>query len=178
MSEALASGRGAFFGVGITSARAGYYLSYALKDGGVTRGVAAVKVNLDSFEREWRNIESDILLVDERRVAILASRDEWRFRPIAPLSAQMRDDISRSKPYGNHDLKPLGWTLVAQFEGGAARITTESGTAYTISERPINRGQWRLILLDDEAPTRQTAAHHRRDVGSRRHRCVAGGWSR
>ena len=157
VSEALASGRGAFFGVGITSARAGYYLSYALKDGGATRGVAAVKVNLDSFEREWRDIESDILLVDERRVAILASRDEWRFRPMAPLSPQMRDDISRSKPYGNHDLTPLGWTFVTQFEGGAARVTTESGAAYTISERPVNRGQWKLVLLDDEAPTRQTA---------------------
>ena len=157
MSEALSSGRGAFFGVGITSARAGYYLSYALKDGGATKGVATVKVNLDSFEREWRDIESDILLLDERRVAILASRDAWRFRPMAPLSPQMRDDIARSKPYGNHDLTPLGWTFVTPFEGGAARITTESGAAYTISERPINRDNWKLVLLDDEAPTRQTA---------------------
>jgi two-component system C4-dicarboxylate transport sensor histidine kinase DctB len=156
VSEALASGRGAFFGVGITSARAGYYLSYALKDGGVTRGVATVKVNLDSFERAWRDIGSDILLVDERRVPILASRDEWRFRPMAPLSPQMRDDISRSKPYGNHELTPLGWISVTQFEGGA-RVTTESGTDYTISERPVNRDQWKLVLLDDEAPTRQTA---------------------
>jgi len=157
MSEALAGGRGAFFGVGITSARAGYYLSYALKDGGTTRGVAAVKVNLDSFERDWRNIESGVLLVDERRVAILASRDEWRLRPIEPLSPQLRDDISRSRPYGNSDLKPLGWTYGARFEGGAARITIESGAAYTLSERPVNRGSWRLVLLDDEAPTRQTA---------------------
>ena len=62
VSEALSKGRGAFFGVGITSARAGYYLSYALKDGGETRGVATVKVNLDLFERAWRNIESHILL--------------------------------------------------------------------------------------------------------------------
>ncbi|MEH2519358.1 two-component system C4-dicarboxylate transport sensor histidine kinase DctB [Bradyrhizobium sp. AZCC 1610] len=157
MSEALSKGRGAFFGVGITSARAGYYLSYALKDGGETRGVATVKVNLDSFERAWRDIESQILLVDERRVTILASRDEWRYRPMAPLSLEMRDDISRSKPYGNHDLTPLGWTVVAQSEGGAARVTTESGTSYTVSELPINRGLWKLVLLDDESPTRQTA---------------------
>jgi two-component system C4-dicarboxylate transport sensor histidine kinase DctB len=156
VSEALASGRGAFFGIGITSARAGYYLSYALKEGGRTRGVATVKVNLDLFEREWRNTEGDILLLDERQVAILASRDEWRYRPMAPLSVQMRDDISRSKPYGNHDLTPLGWTVVAQSKG-AARVTTDSGTAYTVSELPVNRGLWKLVLLDDEALTRQTA---------------------
>jgi two-component system C4-dicarboxylate transport sensor histidine kinase DctB len=157
MSEALASGRGAFFGVGITSARAGYYLSYALKDGGTTRGVAAVKVNLDSFERDWRNIASGVLLVDERRVAILASRDEWRLRPIEPLSSQLRDEISRFRPYGSSDLKPLGWTYSARPEGGTARIVAESGVAYTLNERSVNRGAWRLILLDDEEPTRQTA---------------------
>jgi two-component system C4-dicarboxylate transport sensor histidine kinase DctB len=157
VSDALSGGRGEFFGVGITSARAGYYLSYALKEGGTTRGIAAVKVNLDSFEREWRDIESEILLVDEHGVAILASRDEWRFRPMAPLSPQVRDDIARFKPYGDHDLTPLGWTFVAPFEGGAARVNIGSGVAYTISERPINRGQWRLVLLDREAPTQQTA---------------------
>ncbi len=46
MRDALAHGRGRFYGVGITSARAGYYLSYALPHGGETRGVATVKVNL------------------------------------------------------------------------------------------------------------------------------------
>jgi two-component system C4-dicarboxylate transport sensor histidine kinase DctB len=157
VSEALASGRGAFFGVGITSARAGYYLSYALKDGGVTKGIAAVKVNLDSFERGWRDIAGDILLADERRVTILTSRDEWRYRPMAPLSPQMRDDIARSKPYADHALTPLGWKVVAQSAGGAARITTGNGTAYTVSELPINRGLWKLVLLNDEAPTRETA---------------------
>jgi two-component system C4-dicarboxylate transport sensor histidine kinase DctB len=157
VSEALSKGRGAFFGVGITSARAGYYLSYALKDGGETRGVATVKVNLDSFERAWRDIDSDILLLDERQVTILSSRDEWRFHPMAPLSLQMHDEISRSKPYGNHELRPLGWNFVAQFSDGAARVTAENGGAYTVSERPINHGLWKLVLLDDEAPTRQTA---------------------
>jgi two-component system, NtrC family, C4-dicarboxylate transport sensor histidine kinase DctB len=157
VSEALSRGRGAFFGVGITSARAGYYLSYALKEGGVTRGIATAKVNLDSFERAWREFDRDIILLDERRVAILASRDEWRFRPMAALSPQMHDEISRSKPYGNHELKPLGWNFVAQFSDGAARVTAENGAAYTISEQPINHGLWKLVLLDDEAPTRQTA---------------------
>jgi two-component system C4-dicarboxylate transport sensor histidine kinase DctB len=54
-------------------------------------------------------------------------------------------------------LAPLGWTFVTPFEGGAARITTESGAAHTISERPINRDNWKLVLLDDEAPTQQTS---------------------
>jgi two-component system C4-dicarboxylate transport sensor histidine kinase DctB len=157
MSEALANGRGTFFGVGITSARAGYYLSYALKEDGVTRGVATVKVNLDSFEREWRERGSDILLVDARQVTILSSRDEWRFRPLAPLSSEALDDISRSKPYGSSELKPLGWSYSGQLRGGGTRVVTASGAAFSVDERPLNGNQWRLILLDDETPARQTA---------------------
>jgi two-component system C4-dicarboxylate transport sensor histidine kinase DctB len=47
--------------------------------------------------------------------------------------------------------------VVAQSDGGAARVTTESGTSHTVSELPINRGLWKLVLLDDESPTQQIA---------------------
>ncbi|UWU66239.1 ATP-binding protein [Bradyrhizobium sp. NC92] len=156
VSEALERGRGAFFGVGITSARAGYYLSYALKEGGATKGIAVVKINLDSLERGWRDLPGDALLLDERGVTILASREAWRYRPIAPLSREMLDDIARSKPYADYNLTPLGWTVIRS-ESGAARIATGNGADYTASELPINRGLWKLVLLDDEAPVRQTA---------------------
>jgi two-component system C4-dicarboxylate transport sensor histidine kinase DctB len=156
VSDAVARGRGRFFGVGVTSARAGYYLSYALSSEGTRRGIATVKVNLESLEREWRDTESDILLVDERQVTILASRDDWRFRPLVPLSPEIRADIARSKPYGSSELKPLGWTNSTQIQGDS-RVSTESGSAYRIGERAVNGNLWRLILLDDEAPTRQTA---------------------
>ncbi|KYH01051.1 histidine kinase [Bradyrhizobium sp. DOA1] len=156
VSEALERGRGAFFGVGITSARAGYYLSYALKEGGATKGIAVVKINLDSFERGWRDLPGDALLLDERGVTILASREAWRYRPIAPLSREMLDDIARSKPYADYNLTPLGWTVIRS-DSGAERIATGNGAAYTASELPINRGLWKLVLLDDEAPVRQTA---------------------
>jgi two-component system C4-dicarboxylate transport sensor histidine kinase DctB len=132
-------------------------LSYALSADGTRRGIATVKVNLESLEREWRDTDSDILLVDERQVTILASRDEWRFRPLVPLSPEVRADIARSKPYGSSELKPLGWTYSTPTQGGESRVSTESGSAYRIGERPVNGNLWRLILLDDEAPTRQTA---------------------
>src|SRR5262249_29884797 len=85
------------------------------------------------------------------------SRDEWRFRPLVPLSPEVRADIARSKPYGSSELKPLGWTHATQMQGGDISVSTESGSAYRIGERPVNGNLWRLILLDDEAPTRQTA---------------------
>ncbi len=53
MRDALLTGRGRFFGVGATSRLPGYFLSYALRNGERTLGVATVKVNLEAAERVW-----------------------------------------------------------------------------------------------------------------------------
>ncbi|MGJ4931171.1 sensor histidine kinase [Bradyrhizobium sp. HKCCYLS2038] len=156
MRLALATGRGAFFGIGITSARAGYYLSYAVKREGRTIGVAVVKVNLESFEREWQKRGSDMVLVDARGVTILASRDEWRFRPLTQLSVDALEEIATSKPYGSSTLAPLGWTFKESVDRGG-QVETERGAIYSVDERPLNGRQWQLMVLDDEAPIRRTA---------------------
>ncbi|MGJ4949804.1 sensor histidine kinase [Bradyrhizobium sp. HKCCYLS20291] len=156
MRQALATGRGVFFGIGITSARAGYYLSYAVKREGRTIGVAVVKVNLESFEREWQKRGSDMVLVDARGVTILASRDEWRFRPLTQLSVDALEEIATSKPYGSSALAPLGWTFKDAADRGG-QVETERGAIYSVDERPLNGRQWQLMVLDDEAPIRRTA---------------------
>ena len=119
--------------------------------------MAAVKVNLDSIERGWQEGVGDILLVDEHDVAILVSRDDWRYRPIRPLSLQALEEIAKARPYGGANLKPLGWTGTAEVGDNSARIVTDDGHAFMPSARKVNGGAWRLIVLDDEAGTRQTA---------------------
>jgi two-component system C4-dicarboxylate transport sensor histidine kinase DctB len=119
--------------------------------------VAAVKVNLDSIERGWRDGVGDILLVDEHDVAILVSRDDWRYRPLRPLSLQALEAIARARPYGGGELRPLGWNEKAEVGDNSARIVTGDGHAFMTSARKVNNGAWRLIVLEDEAATRQKA---------------------
>src|SRR5690606_16666252 len=49
--DALATGRGRFYGLGVTSGVPGDYLAYALPRGGPLRGVATVKVDLRRTEQ-------------------------------------------------------------------------------------------------------------------------------
>ena len=81
--DALANGRGRFYGVGVTSGRAGYYLSYALPAQGPAHGVATVKVDLEAGEKAWRELPGEVLLLDEHEVVILASRPDWKYHPLA-----------------------------------------------------------------------------------------------
>jgi len=156
VKEALANGRGRFYGVGITSKRAGYYLSYALQREGRQRGVAAVKVDLEDAERAWKNLPGNVLLVDERGVVILSSRDEWKFRPLAPLAPGVLEDIASMRPYGEAKLAPLDWRESGHSVGDAALVSLD-GAGYLTSARPLRRSGWRLIALDDVAHVRTDA---------------------
>ena len=156
MRDALVHGHGRFYGVGITSRRAGYYLSYSLPKGGMPRGVATVKVNLEAAEREWRELAGDVLVVDERQVVILASRAEWKYRPLAPMSPPERAEAAQERRYGNAELVPLDWRTRERFGERATRIGI-GPHAYLSTERNVNHDRWRLIVVDDEAPQHAAA---------------------
>ena len=64
VSDALAHGRGRFYGVGITSRKPGYYLSYALRrrTGRTRRG--GRQRSTRGAERAWRKLPGDVVLID------------------------------------------------------------------------------------------------------------------
>ena len=154
--DALASGRGRFYGVGVTSARAGYYLSYALPAQGQALGLATVKVDLAGMEQEWRQLPGPVLVVDEHQVAILSSRDDWRWRPLVALSAEARAEAAAARRYGPSSLEPLGWRDRAEGDGQARRVRVDD-RPWLASTRQVHQGRWQLILLDDEAAVRASA---------------------
>ena len=155
--DARAQGRGRFYGVGITSARAGYYLAYALKSAAGRPGVATVKVNLDAIEREWRELPYELLLADEHQVVILASRDAWRFHPLEPLSVESMAESNRARRYGATMLPPLNWRLRESIADQAQRVSVD-GLPYLASGHAVNGARWRLVLLEDERPVVLAAA--------------------
>ncbi|WP_156373232.1 ATP-binding protein [Pseudorhodoferax sp. Leaf267] len=156
VADALQQGRGRFYGMGITSGRPGYYVSYALRDDLPARGVVAVKVNLADAERSWRSLPGDVLLVDERGVVILSTRDELRFRPVQALDGLQLADVLRTRPYGDAQLQPLPWTLKDTLDRDTALVTLD-GRDQLASSRRLRSAPWQLTTLDDMAPVHLSA---------------------
>lgn len=154
--DALGQGRGRFYGVGITSKRPGYYLSYALRRGQPTRGVVAVKVNLEEAERAWRKLPGDVALIDQRGVVILSTRDALKFRPLLPLDALQRAEVLRSRPYGDASLQPLQWSHKEVLDRDVQVISLD-GTDQLASTRSLRDAPWQLMVLDELAPLRVAA---------------------
>ncbi len=151
VQEALTQGRGRFYGVGVTSGQAGYYLSYALKRDGRVLGLATAKVSLSANEHAWSQLPGAQLLIDERGVAILSSVPAWRYRPVQTLTAATRDEVARSRPYGNSTLAPLAWRIVSRLPDGRDLMDVE-GRRYLASRHTLRESRWRLVALDDLAP--------------------------
>lgn len=156
VADALQHGHGRFYGMGITSARPGYYISYALRDDLPNRGVVAVKVNLAEAERRWRNVPGDVVLVDERGVVILSTRDDLRFRPLQPLDSQQLAEVLHGRPYGNADLSPLPWRRKASLDRDVALVALD-GRDQLASSRRLRSAPWELVTLDDLTSTRRAA---------------------
>jgi two-component system, NtrC family, C4-dicarboxylate transport sensor histidine kinase DctB len=100
VKDALAQGRGRHYGVVAADPRAAYHLSYALYQAERQRGVAAVKVDLLGAEQGWRLLPGNVMLVDEDGVVILATRDGWRYRALAPLAAGAQAQGEQQRPTG------------------------------------------------------------------------------
>ncbi|WP_284615135.1 sensor histidine kinase [Aquabacterium humicola] len=156
--DAIRQGRGRFYGVGITSRRPGYYLSYALRRGERLRGVAAVKVNIEDAERAWRNLPGDVMLIDERGVVILSTREDLKYRPVAPLEAGQRAEVQRSRPYGEASLTPLDWTALEAPAANVQQVALDR-RPHLASTRALQRTPWRVVALDDLAPVHAMARY-------------------
>lgn len=130
--QALASGRGRFYGIGMTTGVPGYFLSQAIEQDGMRIGVVVIKIELSALEQEWLSSPDVVLASDEHDVVFLANRDTWRYRLLRPLGTQERREMLDARQYADRSLQPL-------------RVRTED---------VLDDGGRMVRLLDPALPTR------------------------
>ncbi|NRO98535.1 GHKL domain-containing protein [Paraburkholderia sp. NMBU_R16] len=146
-SDAVAHGVGRFYGVGNTTGEAGYFLSVPIRDpehpNAAPIGVVAIKAPLGSYEDALANSGDIVVLTDRDNVVFLGSVPQWRYRVLAPLSAEARAHLRATRQYGDAPLDALpGDTL----------------RRYRVHYRPTGSLGWRIAILTAPAEDRQTAA--------------------
>jgi len=99
-----------------------------------------------------------VLLVDERGVVILSTRDDLKYRPLSPLGADQQAELLRSRPYGEANLQPVNWAPM-EVLASDVQIVALDGATNLASTRALRRAPWRLIALDDVEAVRATARY-------------------
>lgn len=156
VQQALREGRGRFYGIGVTTAVPGYFLSEALRDdAGRAVGVIAIKIELAAIERTWPDDGDLVLASDAHDVVFLASRAAWRYRVLAPLDARAREELVATRQYEGERLRAYTGDVLrsAGTHGAVVRIDMPAMPGQWLWQRaPVADTDWTLHLLQDAAP--------------------------
>ncbi|MBR1130223.1 sensor histidine kinase [Bradyrhizobium iriomotense] len=160
-ADAMRAGEGHYYAVGATTGQPGYFLSHRIMEGDKTLGVAVVKIDLSTLEADWARAGDLVAMEDENGVIFLASREDWKYRPLAPVPAQRLAELNAAQQFGQAiDAAPVfvpkGDRERVQIGRARGRGNVELGD-YALQVRPHDQG-WRLLLFSDVADARRSAA--------------------
>lgn len=96
--DAITTGQGQFYAIGVTTGVPGYFLSARVDVNG-TVGVMVVKLDLRPLQDTWRAAAADVALADEHGVVFLSARPDWQYRPLLPLSPDVLDQLVTTRAY-------------------------------------------------------------------------------
>ncbi|MCJ2164743.1 MULTISPECIES: ATP-binding protein [unclassified Pseudodesulfovibrio] len=105
--DAMAGRQGKFYGVGVNVGNPGFYLSHPVRSNGKIVGVAVAKIALSPLENIWQEGGETLFVADLHGVIVLASRPDWKYRTLAPLSKETIETINEMAQYPEFKLKPL-----------------------------------------------------------------------
>ncbi|WP_440108420.1 hybrid sensor histidine kinase/response regulator [Acidovorax sp. BL-A-41-H1] len=175
VQQALAQGRGSFYGIGVTTGEPGYFLSQAIRDdSGRTLGLVAIKIALQELEREWLQTPDIVLASDAHGVVFLASQDAWRYRLLEPLSDAEQRELTATRQYADQALRPLVYQVDEPMDNGGRLVRVRAPDVPALPGRvlwqtqPLPGTPWQLHLLHD---TRSSVTDSRWAAAA-----GAGGW--
>ncbi|WP_417582129.1 ATP-binding protein [Pelagibacterium sp.] len=108
-TQAIAGGVGTYFGIGVTTGRAGYFLAQAVGDDSPI-GVTVAKIEFGDLEAIWARSAEHIMVTDENDIIFLASLPEWKYRSLAPVDANAISRIQSTQQYAGTDINQLETT--------------------------------------------------------------------
>jgi two-component system C4-dicarboxylate transport sensor histidine kinase DctB len=154
--EALVDGSGSFYAMGTISLLPGYFLSNIVRKDGVALGVLVIKVNIDNLDRLADLGQAEVMVTDENGIAFLSTRNDWKYRPIAPLTAEAEKEVRSTRQYENVLKAPLPAT-VEQSVGPYERIVSvrqmveqnasEEDVQYLARSGPFPGSSWMVHIF-------------------------------
>ncbi len=156
--QAMRTGTGSFYALGVTTSQPGYFLSQAVRDANNTLvGVVVVKLDLSALERAWTALPDVVFLSDRYGVIFLAGRDEWRYRDLRPLRPEEQAAITASRQYGDLRLTGLPYTRVGMPDDPVPRVRHDLAGELLWVSQALPEAGWTLHLMRSTVPIKANA---------------------
>lgn len=153
-TNALQTGEGRYYAVGVTTGQPGYFLWHAVPDAdGNTIGVAVVKIDLMHLQEDWKSADDVVAMVDNNRVIFLTNNPAWLYRPMIGLSDAQLRMFRETQQYGGAVLRAnplvsgereIDGTLIENVDDGSV-----TGHEYVAFSRMLPHYDWTLVVMSD-----------------------------
>lgn len=139
--KAIDGKQGAYFALGVTSFKRGYYSSFPVRDGtGRIVGVAVIKKELDEAEEVFRNYKNSFFVSPEG-VIFLSGDPAVLFRSLWFLSERTREQLLKSRQFGDGPFKTIFPEKISTGEE-----INFAKKRYMVAAREVIRG-WKVVAL-------------------------------
>lgn len=165
--RSMSEGGAEFFALGTVSGRPGLYLARRMASpGGRALGVVVVKVEFDDLEAEWRRTAEPAYVADRNGVILITSVPEWRFRTVAPMTAEQRRDVLTGQTLGHDALAPLPFRTPAAETGMVTAAVDGAAATWAAASTPTSTPGWTLHLLSPAGRSINVAVANARAVAA------------
>jgi len=130
--RAIEGAAGHYFALGSPEGNRGYFFAAPVYSGHDVIGAVAVKVAIETIEKAWTSPTHEILVTDNKGIIFMASRADWRFRSLEPLSDEVQQSIAASRQYAGRAIVALN--MQHSKEQHASRLG-ETVDLVTVSDR-------------------------------------------
>ena len=156
-ADAIRTGAGRFYAVGVTTGRPGYFLSSRVTIGSKTIGVVVAKVDMAPLAQTWARAGDLTAVADRDGVIFMSGEPRWTYHPLHPLTPSTIARLQAERRYDGIDLagmEPL--TPVAADRSGQLSVAV-GGEEFLLGQRDVEPDQWRLLSALPLAPVEAEA---------------------
>ena len=155
--DALRTGTGRYYAVGVTTGLPGYFLASAIRDESGIIGVAVAKVDMHTVEEAWQEAGTLAAIADNDGVIFLTGHKQWKYRPLHPLDDAALQRVAETRKYDGVTLEATSPIL------GHNEPETDGTARADLNHRHLFRSirvepdGWQLWTAASMAPIRANA---------------------
>ncbi|MDI6836980.1 MAG: ATP-binding protein [Rhizobiaceae bacterium] len=102
--DALRTGEGRYYAIGVTTKKPGYFLSSRIDIPGGPPIIVVVKADLQPLEVTWEAAGVQTAIADRWGIVFLSGNPDWKYRPLSPLSGEAAKRVAEERTYDGANL--------------------------------------------------------------------------
>lgn len=142
--NAMASGSGRFYAVGVTTGKPGYFLSSRVDAGGRPIGVVVAKVDMAPLASAWAAAGEMSAIADENGIVFLSGDPGWMYRPLQALPGDTVQLLKVQRRYDGIDIAGAA-PLTPVADAGGASLILNAGERHLLGRRTVEPDGWQVL---------------------------------